>query len=99
MRLYQKTRKFSTIALHDYAKRGRDSRFFALNEMFRSRGLSALAPSPHVKSTGLYMPNHALTELEMRYAISSSVKAPLALRSKRANVFACVIFASRARQI
>ncbi|EIK83826.1 hypothetical protein CGSMWGv00703Bmash_01719 [Gardnerella pickettii 00703Bmash] len=29
----------------------------------------------HVKSTGLYMPNHALKELEMHYAISSSVKA------------------------
>ncbi|PKZ45804.1 hypothetical protein CYJ67_01855 [Gardnerella vaginalis] len=27
-------------------------------------------------------PNHALKELEMRYAISSSVKAPLALRFK-----------------
>ena len=28
-------------------------------------------------------PNHALKELEMRYAISSSVKAPLALRFER----------------
>ncbi|PKZ39953.1 hypothetical protein CYJ69_00800 [Gardnerella pickettii] len=28
-------------------------------------------------------PNHALKELEMRYAISSSVKALFALRSKR----------------
>ncbi|EGL14613.1 hypothetical protein HMPREF9435_0894 [Gardnerella vaginalis 315-A] len=31
----------------------------------------------------MFKPNHALKELEMRYAISSSVKALFALRFKR----------------
>ena len=35
VRLYQKTPKFSTNALHDYAKLGRDSRFFAADEAYR----------------------------------------------------------------
>ena len=36
----------NALCVHYSTKQGRDSRFFAMNEMFRSRGLSALTSSP-----------------------------------------------------
>jgi len=43
-------------------------------------------------SLELYMPNHALKDLEMRYAISRSVKAPMQVDSTTSVTDIAVVF-------
>ena len=75
-------RRSSASALSGSALRITFSRYALSEKAGRSaRLLVAVRLIWHVKSSGLYMPNHALKELEMRYAISSSVKAPIQVDS------------------
>ncbi|PMC44894.1 hypothetical protein CJ214_06635 [Peptoniphilus lacrimalis] len=72
--------KYSNLAQYQVKTRARSKRKgrscrSRVTARYSSRLLVAVRLIWHVKSTGLYMPNHALKELEMRYAISSSVKA------------------------
>ena len=72
-----------------YTKHGRDSRFFALNEMLRSRGLSARTSSPR-RSSASALSGSALRIAFARYALSAQAgrrAQKLAIITPTLNIF------------